>query len=404
VFVSAPFLDELFAGGPTLGAAQVRAELGLGYATLAAAVLALPLFTALVVEAPLFLLAARLGRRRLAAASLATFAVTAAFATMATSPLALAACFAVASPASGIALGLVQASQLDRDPTRREHWMTRWTLAASLGDLAAPVMLALVTTIGFGWRATFVPVSLALAALAVVTWRAPEASFTLTEEADDEELSMFAGVRRAARTPRLLLWTLGVQLCDLLDEIFVIFAALFLHEVRGASAQHAMLVLFVGALSCSLGLVVTERALRRASPRALLVASSILCAASLVGFVLLPGRGAELALVFALGFFSAPLYPLAKAQAYSTLPDAPDVVNATGSAFTTLAVVLPVCVAWLAERWGLDVAMLALCAQPLGLLLLASLVRTGVCPHPSGESRIQNAASTSLRCSDSQRR
>ena len=77
------------------------------------------------------------------------------------------------------------------------------------------------------------------------------------------------------------------------------------------------------------------------------------------------------ALFFGVGLTTAPLYPLAKAQAYRSLPDQAGMVNAVGHVFQPLDIVVPLILGVIADRFGLVPALLLLAAQPAGLLWIA---------------------------------
>src|SRR5688572_6101673 len=154
-----------------LGAPDIRSGFTLGYATLAVALLSFPALTALFIEAPLMMLADRIGRRRVAIAGFIVFGLAGFGAACSQTGWQLALALAVSANAGGVALGVSQASMMDADPDRRELWMTRWTLFGSLGDLAAPALLALLAACSLGWRAGFVVVGVAALACAIVAWR-----------------------------------------------------------------------------------------------------------------------------------------------------------------------------------------------------------------------------------------
>jgi fucose permease len=75
--------------------------------------------------------------------------------------------------------------------------------------------------------------------------------------------------------------------------------------------------------------------------------------------------------MFGVGVFTAPLYPIAKAQVYRELPERSGMVNALTTVFTSVELAVPLLLGLIADRLGLAVAMCLLLLQPLGLLLLA---------------------------------
>jgi MFS family permease len=177
-----------------------------------------------------------------------------------------------------------------------------------------------------------------------------------------------------------------VHLCDLLDEILVIFAALFLREVLHASAGQAALALALMPAGSAVGLVVLDRLVDRVPPGRLLVAIALPCGIAVVAVALAPSVAAALVLLPLLGLLAAPLYPLAKARAYRALPEDSTAVNAVDSGFGPLGAALPLLVAGVADAAGLRIALLVLLLSPLSLLVLTAWERASA-PGRSRSSR-----------------
>ncbi|HVS12350.1 MAG TPA: hypothetical protein VMV46_00360, partial [Thermoanaerobaculia bacterium] len=264
---------------------------------------------------------------------------------------------------------------VEADPARSEWWMTRWALSATLGDLAAPLVLAAVAFCGGAGRQAVV-VSGALTALyaaAVARRPFPAPLAAPSSEAQPPAPSTWRVVAAAAGNRRLLGWLSGVFLCSFLDELLLALGALHLADNLGlgAAARAGVLAAFpIGAVG---GLAVCERLLARAPPRSVLAGSAACCTAAYLGWLAAPSAiwsGVLLALV---GASAAPLYPIAKAQAYRALPGRPGAVNALGQLFTPAEVALPFLLGVLADRCGLLAALLVLVLQPVGILALALL-------------------------------
>jgi MFS family permease len=102
----------------------------------------------------LFVLADRYPRRWFIAGGLGVMAAASFAAALAPSAVALAIAISIWFLANGIAVALAQATLVDRSPDHRARTMTRWTLCALAGDLAAPLVLAA--------SHMFAPVALAL--------------------------------------------------------------------------------------------------------------------------------------------------------------------------------------------------------------------------------------------------
>src|SRR5256885_4638394 len=124
-------------------------------------------------EAPLFALTARWPRRSLLAASQLAIAATCLCAAAASSHWTLLSALLLYGPATGIACGTAQAALIDGAPGRGESVLSRWALYQSLGDLAAPLLLAGLALFGSGWRAAFVVAASAALAQALLVRAGP---------------------------------------------------------------------------------------------------------------------------------------------------------------------------------------------------------------------------------------
>lgn len=350
-----------------MGAPEVRWEFGLGYGTAALVLLALPQLASLLLEPPLLLLADRVPRKPLIVGGLALLGGCFVLAGAAASLPLLALALAVAGPAGGAGVGLAQATLVDARPDERERVMARWALMGTLGDLATPLLLAGLAALAMGWREAYLAAGslFLLYALALLPCRFPSPRAGPPHGSPPlREL-----VLGAARNRRLLLWLLGVSLCGMLDETLVAFAALRM-DALGLETAQRNLVLFCFAAGGLGGLLVTERLLRREPPLRLLRRAGALCAISYVAWLAAPGVVAGAVLLTAVGFFAAPLYPIAKAQAYRALPDHSGLVAGAAQLFTPVELAVPLVVGLLADRLGLSAALAVLVVQPLGLLAL----------------------------------
>ncbi len=304
-------------------------------------------------------------------------AASSALVAAATDPFWLALAEGMAGVASGCAVGLAQATLVDANPHRRERVLTRWAMLGVIGDLAAPAMIAGAGAVSVGWRGTYLAVGAGMALWAAALCRArfprraaPPAEVPSVEPAPRE--SLFAALRVALRSRRLLAWVLGVMLCDLLDEILVLFASLHLRDALGAGPTARSLILggFVGG--AALGLVACDRLLARVAPLRLLALSASACAVLYVAWVAAPTLWLSAPLLAAVGFTAAPLHPLAQAQAYAALPGRSGAVAASEHLLSPITMAVPWVLGWVADHHGTGAALLLLVVQPIGLALLAT--------------------------------
>jgi FSR family fosmidomycin resistance protein-like MFS transporter len=375
-------LDEL-AGVAFLAAPEIQAEHGLRYATAALVLFVLPQLAGLLLEPPLYLLADRYPRKPFVVGGLVAMGTGLVLAAVSAGPWTLTASLALAFVGSGLGVNLSQATLMDARTGDRERLMARWALMGTIGDLGTPVLLGALAAASFGWRVACALIGTLIVAYALllVPVRFPDAAGD--EGSEEEEPPVREALRAALRNRRLTTWLFGAWLCNLMDEIFVTFAALHLDRALGASAETRALLLG-GLLAAEIaGLALTERLLARLEPLALLRAASAACAVAYAGWMAAPGVASSAVLLAVVGFCSAPLYPIAQAQVYRALPGASGMANALGALFTPLDLVLPLLLGVVADRLGLPAALSVLALQPVGLFVIA---------HAHGPDRVARGA------------
>jgi MFS family permease len=329
---------------------------------------------ALVVEPIVFLLSDRYPRKWFVTGGLALMAVGAVASALAPDPITLSLAIGVWWIAIGVASSLAQATLVDRDPERRARTLARWTLASLGGDLLAPAVLAAFAALALSWRDAFLLVGAVLALAALAMLPQPGHAFATGESEDDEE-SLWTSFRAALRDRVLLLWLFGCALCDLLDEILVVFASLHARHELGADPTDQAILLGAFMLGGAIGLVALDRLLIRYSEQRLLLLSALACAASYAGWLLADDIAVAVVLAFPVGATSAPLYPLAAARAYARFPGRSGLVLAAQHLFTPLGLALPFLLGLVADHAGTFVALALLGVQPLGLVVLLAVDR-----------------------------
>lgn len=340
----------------------------------------MPGLIALVAEPLLFLLADRYPRRWFIRGGLAAMAAGVLVTAAAPNALVFSLAISVVWFASGTACGIAQATLVDRAGEERGRVLARWTMWSLGGDLAAPALLALLAVLGLGWRTGFVVVAAILLAWLVALAITPEREDNTHEQEadatpDEPKPPLLAALREALRDRALIAWLFGTTLCDLLDEILVVFASIHMRVELGASVlwqSAAVVVLVIGG---ALGLVACDWLLRARSERWVLVASAIGTAVCYVPWLFATSPLVATLLMLPVGACSAPLYPLSAAQAYARQPEASGAVLAAGHLFTPLALALPFVIGAVADHAGTLVALALLVAQPLGLVVLVAATR-----------------------------
>ncbi|MBA2321422.1 MAG: MFS transporter [Deltaproteobacteria bacterium] len=342
---------------PVVGAPEIQVDLALGPFAIGAVLLALPGFVSLLLEATLLASTDRIDRRPLLAGALAGTAATSLLAAMAWSPWTLVLALGVWGTANGIAFGAGQAALVAASPDP-DRALTRWTLFATIGDLAAPALLALCGS----WRLALVLTAVlpALDALAVATGP------PLRGEPEDEEETLSEALRAAVRDRPLIAWLLAATSCTLMDEIILVYTSLRLDALGATPADRA-----VQLTACLLGSLVGVAAMERwpLDARRTLLGSALLTSVALTGWLANP----TWPWLFVTGIGIAPMYPLTKAAAYARRPDRPGLVGALDQVIGVLDLCAPLVIGAVAVFGGLELAIAALLAQPLVVALVATL-------------------------------
>jgi MFS family permease len=362
-------LDELYSGVPAIGSPDIQAELDTSCAATAWMLLFVPGAVALVVEPILFVLADRHPKKWFVCGGLFAMALAAFIAAAAPNAYLLTAAIALAWVGSGSGVALGQAALVDARPHDRERALTQWALLGEIGDLLAPLLMAALAAFGWGWRVAYLLVGAMMLvwALLVASQRFEDA----TPEQDEEEPGVIASLRAALANRRLLFWLGAAALCDLLDEIVVVFAALYLRDELGASPIERAVVITAGVAGAIAGVLLADRLLGRVRPLRLLGMTSVACAGSYLAWLFAPSVWLSTTLFFVVGMTAAPMYPIASAQAYAALPGRSGTVNAAGHLFSPLVMALPWLLGVVADHAGLQLALALLLAQPLGLAAAA---------------------------------
>ncbi len=367
-------IDELASGIPYGSAAQIERAFGLSYTATAIVMFVVPGAIAMIVEPFIFLLADRYPRALFLRVGVTAMALSLAAVALAPNVVVLAIAITVFWISNGAAVPLAQATLVDRNPDARGRTMARWTLLSTVGDFFVPFVVGGVALAGHGWRVAHVVVAIAIGLFALSLWRMdmPPAFATASDD-DEESPGLLATLRDALKDRVLVAWLFGVALCDLLDEILVVFATIHMRDQLGGGIEWQSAMILAMTIGGGLGLVALDRLLAKRSERDALLLSASACALSFVAWILAPTLWLSVALMGLVGMFAAPLYPLAAAQAYARRPEASGSVLAAQSLFSPMGLALPFLVGFIADQAGTYVALLVLIAQPLGLIALVML-------------------------------
>lgn len=252
-------MDELVFGLREAAWPLIRRELSLSYLQIGL-VLSIPGILSTLVEPGLGLLSDIGWRRSVVLGGGVTF-ILALFGTAAAPDFAfLLAATCVLFPASGAFVSLAQATWMDLEPASTEGNMARWVIAGSVGGIVGPLLLVGVVGLGSGWRGATVVAGLLTVPVLLFARRL---RFPPPHPDTAHLRAAIRGAIAALRERRVLRWLTLVQLTDLLGDVFVGFAALYLVDVGGASPRVAAAGVVVLSVASLLGDALVIRILRR---------------------------------------------------------------------------------------------------------------------------------------------
>ena len=280
--------------------------------------------------------------------------------------------FALTYPAIGVAVGLSEATLIDDAPNAATRTMTLWTLMSSVGDLLSPLVVAAFVVLGLGWSA--------LCWLAVIIWGVaglivwPQRFPRLVSLADGDDasshVSILAGLRNALQDPLLLRWAALSILPTMLDEVFLGFSVLYLHDVLHASQELISICVVAQMIGSLLGILIVNRLLDRIAPQRLLKWLVLLSLIGVVGLLTLHSILLASLALFVISLGAAGLYPIAQAEAYARQPGHSGTVRTVIGLGMPFEIVLPGIVGLVASHFGILAGVGLLGTAPLLILLL----------------------------------
>jgi MFS family permease len=246
------FLDEFQSGGPVLGAPALERELGLDHAATGFWLFTVPLLVCLLADPVLLLATERFRRRTMLVAGLLGMAMGQVLVAVTAQAWTLALAIALWAIAIGFADSQAEMALVQDDPEHVDRSMTRWAIAASLGDFLGPLMVAAALATGGSWR-TIALFSAVLALVdALFVLRGPD--FEAVDDDEEEELApLREAIPAALRAGDLSLWLLAGATCVFLDEIFVVLGGLYIIASGGTLASSALVfaAYAIGGAPCS---------------------------------------------------------------------------------------------------------------------------------------------------------
>ena len=379
LFLLIEFFDELNYAIEGAVLLVMRVELALSYAQVGL-LLGLPHVVSMLIEPVIMLLGDTNLRKRLIIAGGLGIAVAMFLIATAASFPALLLAMVISFPASGAFVSLSQATLVDFNRGREPQMMARWSVAGSLGNVIGPLFVAAGFALALGWRWVFTFLAAFALLLTILVLfphfpARPSPAFLSGEDsigASRRPLVMrtvYANLREAVGNKELLRWIVLLQFSDLLLDVFIGYAPLFLTDVVGVTAIQASLLLSVLMLTSLAADVALLPILERFPGRTVVRASAAITAVIYVTWLLVPWPFAKIALMILLRFSTLGWYQVLQGEAYASTPGRSGTVMAIGSVFGLLGGGMAWLVGWIASQTGLPAAMWLLLFGPVSLVL-----------------------------------
>lgn len=371
IYLLIEFLDELVFGVGEVAWPLLRDDLRLTY-TQIGLLLSLPGIIAAFIEPFIGILGDVWRRRVLILLGGALFTASLFMTSASTSFILLLSSFILFTPSSGAFVNLSQANLMDSDTNRHEQNMARWTFAGSLGVLMGPILLGLFIYLGLGWRGTYALLASFSTLCLLAAWRllppdkVSSPSFPSLKIVFDGFRAAFSALKRK----EVWRWLLLLEFADLMLDVLFSFLALYFVDVGKATQTQAGIAVTVwlamGLITDFLFIPFVDRQkdtmqyLRRTALAELF---------AFAGFLLIPGFVSKLIFVIFVNLLNTGWYSILQGRLYSSLPGQSASIMAIGAVTDPLAKLLPLALGFLADQFGLGVAMWLLILGPIALLV-----------------------------------
>ncbi|MBK9005411.1 MAG: hypothetical protein CNIPEHKO_03113 [Anaerolineales bacterium] len=371
IYLLIEFLDELVFGVGEVALPLIRDELRLTY-TQIGLLLSAPGILAAFIEPFIGILGDVWRRRALILAGGLLFTVSLFLTSASYSFILLISSFILFNPSSGAFVNLSQANLMDSDSNRHEQNMARWTFAGSLGVLTGPILLGLFVYLGLGWRGTYALLASFSTFCLLAAWRLlpPDKDSSPSFPSFNVVFDGFRAAFAALKRKEVWRWLILLEFADLMLDVLFSFLALYFVDVgRVTQTQAGIAVTVWLAMGLITDFLFIPFVDRQKDTIQFLRRTALVELFAFAGFLLVPGFIPKLIFVILVNLFNTGWYSILQGRLYSSLPGQSASIMAIGAVTDPLVKLLPLLLGFLADQFGLGVAMWLLILGPVALLV-----------------------------------
>ena len=276
--------------------------------------------------------------------------------------------FCILYVASDAYVNLPQATLIDRDPSRAEQTMARWTLLGSIGVTIAPLIVTALFYLGYGWRGLYLSLA-GVAGLYTALLLRQRFNAHAGAEKRAAPRAMFSDLLAALRNRELLRWIILAELADLMLDKLLEVTGLYFHDVVGVDLGAASGAVAVFTIAGLIGSAILVPALEKVNGLRMLRVSAVIVLAAYIALLLAPSVWLKYALVALIGFATAGWFPILRGRTYAILPGQSGMIVAVTSLGNLSSVFVPLIVGRVADVFGLQWAMWLLALGPIALVI-----------------------------------
>ena len=371
IYLLIEFLDELVFGVGEVALPLIRDDLRLTY-TQIGLLLSAPGILAAFIEPFIGILGDVWRRRALILAGGLLFTVSLFLTSASYSFILLISSFILFNPSSGAFVNLSQANLMDSDSNRHEQNMARWTFAGSLGVLTGPILLGLFVYLGLGWRGTYALLASFSTFCLLAAWRLlpPDKDSSPSFPSFNVVFDGFRAAFAALKRKEVWRWLILLEFADLMLDVLFSFLALYFVDVgRVTQTQAGIAVTVWLAMGLITDFLFIPFVDRQKDTIQFLRRTALVELFAFAGFLLVPGFIPKLIFVILVNLFNTGWYSILQGRLYSSLPGQSASIMAIGAVTDPLVKLLPLLLGFLADQFGLGVAMWLLILGPVALLV-----------------------------------